>query len=88
MPYGLHRFVRFAKNIWHVDPTGKSDEQVAAEGIECLSRFIDELGIPRHLSEVGCTEEMLPRIAASVNRIGGYHVPTEEEVLAILKECF
>lgn len=88
MPYGLHRFVRFAKNVWHVDTAGKSDEQVAAEGIECLSRFIDELGIPRHLSEVGCTEDMLPLIAESVNKIGGYHVPTTEEVLAILRECF
>ena len=80
--------MRFAKNVWHVDTAGKSDEQVAAEGIECLSRFIDELGIPRHLSEVGCTEEMLLPIAESVNKIGGYHVPTTEEVLAILRECY
>ena len=71
-----------------MDPAGKSDLQIATEGIDCLSRFIDELGIPRHLSEVGCTEEMLPLIAASVNKIGGYHVPTTDEVLAILKECY
>ncbi len=87
-PYGLHRFVRYAKNVWHVDPSGKTDEQIAAEGIDCLDRFIDELGIPRHLQEVGATEEMLPLIASSTIKIGGYHVPTTDEVLQILKACF
>ncbi|MBQ4376666.1 MAG: iron-containing alcohol dehydrogenase [Bacteroidales bacterium] len=86
--YGLHRFVRYAKNIWHVNPSGKSDEQVALEGIECLSRFIAEMGIPQTLREVGTTEEMLPLIAKSCNKIGGYHVPTTDEVLQMLKECF
>ena len=86
--YGLPRFVRYAKNIWHVDASGKSDEQVALEGIECLSRFIAEMGIPQTLREVGTTEEMLPLIAKSCNKIGGYHVPTTDEVLQMLKECF
>lgn len=87
-PYGLHRFVRFAKHIWHVNPEGKSDEQVALEGIEALSGFIRELGIPQRLREVGATEEMLPLIAESANKIGGYHVPDTAEVLEILRECF
>lgn len=86
--YGLPRFVRYAKNIWHVDPTGKSDEQIAEEGIECLNRFIAEMDIPQTLREVGATEEMLPLIAKSCNKIGGYHVPTTDEVLQMMKECF
>lgn len=87
-PYGLHRFVRYAKNIWHVDPTGKTDQQVAEEGITRLSDFIAELGIPQTLREVGATEDMLPLIAKSANKTGGYHVPDSDEVLAILKQCF
>ncbi|KWW31699.1 MAG: Fe-dependent oxidoreductase, alcohol dehydrogenase [bacterium P3] len=86
--YGLHRFVRYARNIWDVNPDGKSDEQVALEGIDRLSGFIAELGIPQTLREVGATEEMLPLIAASANKTGGYHVPDTEEVLAILRDCF
>lgn len=86
--YGLPRFVRYAKNVWHVDPAGKSDEQVAQEGIECLNHFIAELGIPQSLREVGATEEMLPLIAQSCNKMGGYHVPSTDEVLQILRECF
>ena len=86
--YGLHRFVRYAKNIWKVDPIGKSDEQVALEGIQRLSDFIAELGIPQHLQEVGATKEMLPLIAETTNKCGGYHVPDTAEVLQILEECF
>lgn len=86
--YGLHRFVRYAQNIWHVSPEGKTDEQIALEGIQCLSDFIAELGIPQTLREVGATEEMLPLIAESTVKCGGYHVPTTAEVLEILKNCF
>lgn len=87
-PFGLHRFVRYAQNVWHVDPTGKTDEQIALEGIQCLSDFIAELGIPQTLREVGATEDMLPLIAESTVKCGGYHVPTNEEIVDILKACF
>lgn len=86
--YGLHRFVRFAKNVWHVNPDGKTDEQIALEGLDCLDNYITELGIPKRLRDVGATEEMLPLIAASTTKCGGYYVPTTEDVLNILKACF
>ena len=84
--YGLHRFVRFAKNIWHVDPTGKTDDEVALEGIKCLSDFIAEMGIPQRLRDVGATEEMLPKIAESTFKCGSYHICNTAEVLNILRE--
>lgn len=86
--YAEPHFVRYALNVWHVDPDGKTPAEIAQEGISCLSCFIDELGIPRRLSEVGCTREMLPLIARSCNKIGGYHVVTTEEVMQILEEVF
>ena len=86
--YGMHRFVRYAQNIWHIAPEGKTDEQIALEGIQALSDFIAEMGIPQTLREVGATEEMLPLIAESTVKCGGYHVPTTEEVLEILKACY
>ena len=30
MPYGTARFKRFATEVWHIDPSGKSDEEVAS----------------------------------------------------------
>ena len=86
--YGLPKFVRYAKNIWHVNPEDKTDDQIALEGIQRLSDFIDELGIPRHLRDLGVNESQLPEIAASVRKIGGYHVPTTEEVLHIFQQCY
>ena len=86
--YGLHRFVRFAKTIWHVDPTGKTDEEIALEGIECLSNFIAEMGIPQHLRDVSATEEMLPKIAKSTIKCGSYYICDTPGVLQILKEAF
>ena len=86
--YGLPKFVRYARNIWHVDDPTLSDEQTALEGIRRLEAFIAEIGIPKTLREVGATEEMLPLIAESTIKGGGYHKVTTEEVLQVLKECF
>ena len=86
--FGLPKFVRFAQNIWGVCADGKTDEQVALEGIDCLEAFAKELGIPSTLRELGCTEDMLEKIANSANEGGGYKKITHEEIYRILKECF
>lgn len=95
MPYyryiyksGLHQFVRFAKNVWSINGEGKSDEEIALEGIAALENFSKELGIPSTLRELGATEDMLGKIAYSVEEGGGYKKMTHEDILAVLKECF
>ncbi len=86
--HGLHRYVRFAENVWKVDPTGKTDEQIALEGISRFESFIRELGIPATLREVGATPEMLPLIANSTILGGGYYKVTPTDILQILNDCF
>lgn len=95
MPYyryiyrdGLHKFVRFAKNVWNVNAEGKTDDEVALDGIAALANFSKELGIPTTLRELGATEEMLEKIAYSVEEGGGYKEMKHEDILAVLKECF
>ena len=34
LPYGVHQFRKFAVNVWGIDPTGKSDEEVAWAGLD------------------------------------------------------
>ncbi|MCD8350181.1 MAG: iron-containing alcohol dehydrogenase [Planctomycetaceae bacterium] len=86
--YGLDKFVRFARKVWGVD-TSKLDTNAAAKaGIEKLSEFIKELGLPTTLRELGATEEMLPLIANSTVLTGGYKKLTAEEVLSILKTAY
>ena len=86
--YGLHQFVRFAKNVWDVNGEGKSDDEIALEGIAALENFSKEIGIPSTLRELGVTEDMLEKIAYSVEEGGGYKKMTHEDILAVLKACF
>lgn len=86
--FGLHKFVRFAKNVWSVNPDGKSDDEIALEGIECLNSFVAELGIPQHLSQIGTTREMLSKIASSSSTGGFYKPLNNSEILQILNECY
>ena len=55
---------------------------------ERLVPIAKELGIPSTLRELGCTEDMLEKIANSANEGGGYKKITHEEIYRILKECF
>lgn len=86
--YGLDKFVRFAKKVWGVDTDSMTKEDAALAGIEKLSDFIKEMGIPQTLREVGATEEMLPLIANSTVLGGGYKQLEVAEILEILKECY
>ena len=86
MPYGLSKFCRFAVNVWEVDPAGKSDEQIAIEGLSCMEVWMKELGLTMNLHELGVSEEMLKGIASGTLIMeGGYKVLNHDEVLEILK---
>ncbi|MDE7299766.1 MAG: iron-containing alcohol dehydrogenase [Lachnospiraceae bacterium] len=85
-PYGLTRFRRFAVNVWEVDPNGKTDEQIAAEGLACMEGWMKELGLVMNLHDLGVTEDMLEGIAdGTLIMEGGYKILTRDEVLDILK---
>lgn len=87
-PYGLKKFVRFAKKVWGVNVDKVSEEEAALMGIEKLKDFIIELGIPTTLREIGATKEMLPEIAASISPGGGYKTVSKEDILEILNQCY
>lgn len=86
--YGLDKFVRYAENVWGVSAAGKTKENVALEGIDKLAEFIKEMGIPATLRELGATEEMLPLIAKTTVKGGGYKQMDENDILTVLKECY
>lgn len=87
--YGLDKFVRFAKKVWKIHGKDMSKDEIALAGIEKLSEFIKELGIPTTLREIGATEEMLPLIANSTEIMdSGYKKLTADEILEILKEAY
>ena len=87
MPYGLVKFKRFAVNVWDVDPAGKSDEQIAEEGLQAMENWMKELGLVMNISELGATEDMIDGIAdGTLIMPGGYKVLGRDEITEILKE--
>lgn len=87
LPYGLPKFRRFAVNVWNVQTEGKTDEEIAREGLSAMESWMNELGLVMNLTDLGATEEMIPDIVkATIILNGGYKTLTTEEVEEILKE--
>ena len=87
LPYGLKKFVRFAVNVWGVDPAGKTEETIASEGLKALESWMRKIGVAMNLSELGVTEDMIEAIAdATIILDGGYKVFTRDDVVAVLKK--
>lgn len=86
MPYGLKKFSRFAVNVWNVDAEGKTDEQVANEGLFAMENWMKEIGVVMNLTELGVTENDIEKLAGlTVHMEGGYKPLTREEVVRVFK---
>lgn len=48
---------RFAINVFGVDPTGKTDAEVGAEGIRSLRALFTKWGLPHCLTDLGITKD-------------------------------
>lgn len=87
MPYGLKRFVRFAQNVWGVNPDGKSETEIAEEGLKAFEAWMREIGVAMNITELGASEAMLDQLAdATLILKGGYKILTRDEILAIFRE--
>ncbi len=87
LPYGLAKFVRYAVNVWGVDPAGKTDEETALEGLSRMREWMKSIGLVTDLRTLGVTEDMIEGIAKSTLVMeGGYKVLTHEEIVSILRE--
>ena len=87
LPYGLPKFKRFAIEVWKVNPEGKTDEEIAEEGLKAMEDWMKELGLAMKISELGATKDMIDGIADATFLLeGGYKVLSRKEVVEVLKE--
>ena len=87
MDAGLAKFVRFAKNVWDIDPKGKTDKETALAGLDAMEQWMRELGLAMSLSELGATEDMIDDIVNGTFIMeGGYKVLTKDEIREIIKQ--
>lgn len=88
MDAGLTKFVRFAKNVWNVSTEGKSDKEVALEGLSAMENWMRELNLAMNIREVGATAENLEDIVnATIILEGGYKVFTKDDVREVLNNA-
>lgn len=84
----LPRFVRFAKNIWHIDPTNKTDEEIALAGLTALRNYFHTIGAPTTLKEVNIPVDNLLAVAEKARRFPtSYSNMNTESILKVLQSC-
>ncbi len=87
MPYGLAKFKRFAVNVWSVETAGKTDEQIAEEGLLKMEEWMKSIGAVLSIKELGADESMLEKLAdATMIFNGGYKVLDHSEIVEIFKQ--
>lgn len=87
---GAEKFAWFANAVLDVDKNGKTDLELALEGIDVLEKLISDAGLPSSLSETGynLTTEVAENVAANFNgSMGSFHPLTKEEVVDLLMSC-
>ncbi|WP_066646420.1 iron-containing alcohol dehydrogenase [Christensenella timonensis] len=87
LPDGLQKFKRYAVNVWDVSPDGKTDREIAGEGLDRMEAYMEEIGLVMSVKELGVTEGMLDGIANSTFMMdGGYRALSAADVRMILEE--
>lgn len=87
LPYGLDKFKRFAINVWDVNAEGKTDQQIAEEGLAAMESWMRELGVVMNISDLGASEDMLEELAdLTIHLPGGYKDLDRSEIIEIFKE--
>ena len=89
LPYGTAKFARYAVNVWGVDPEGKSETQVANEGLAAMEAWMKKLGLVMNITELGATAGMLDGMVKSTLVMeGGYKVMDEKDIRTVLKASY
>ena len=81
------KFKRLAVNVWNVSIDGKTDEQVAIEGLETMEQWMRELGLAMNITDCGAKLEQIEGMADACPICqGGYYILSRDEVIDVLKK--
>ena len=89
MPEANRQFARMATEVWGIDPSGKTEAELAADFVDALADFIREIGLPTTFAEMDIPADTdYKAIAESTVLTGGCAKKfTKEELLEVLLEC-
>lgn len=84
----VDRFKRLAINVFEVNPEGKSDKQIAEEGIEALRKFWTSIGAPSRLADYDIDDSQIDVMADKAmlfGPFGNFKKLQREDVVSIYK---
>ena len=84
------KFARFAVRVFEIDPTGKTELELAEAGVEALANFIQEIGLNTTFAAMGIhpTDEELRLVSETCGvSAGSARQLPREEIYEILKEA-
>ncbi|WP_246945790.1 iron-containing alcohol dehydrogenase [Bacillus pinisoli] len=84
----VSRNAQLAVRVFGVNPEGKTDREVALEGIDKLREFWNSIGAPSRLADYEIGDDQLDLVAdkaMSRGPFGGYQTLQKEDVLSILR---
>ncbi|QXJ49532.1 iron-containing alcohol dehydrogenase [Bacillus altitudinis] len=91
LDHNVERFKNLMLNMFDIDSEGKSDRDIALEGIDKLSAFWTSLGAPSRLADYDIGEDQLDKIADIAAKemeyggFGNFMKLGRDDILAILK---
>lgn len=85
LKFGIPQFKKFALNVWNVNPTNKSDEEIALEGIACMKNWMEEIGLVMDVTTLGVTKDNLEDcVNATIVFPAGFTSLTKDDVRTII----
>ncbi|MBC3536693.1 iron-containing alcohol dehydrogenase [Megasphaera hominis] len=86
---GEEQFARLAVNVWGVDPSGKSQAELAEAFVQSLAAFIKEATLPTTFAEMGISNDVDYKAIAQSTVLTPNCCKkfTTEELLDVLMEC-
>jgi alcohol dehydrogenase len=84
---GLRKLNQLAVRVWNVDPSHKTEEEIAEEGIQMLEQFWQSLGAPSRLSDYDIDDSNLDLMAEKAmvyGPFGNFKKLMKEDVVEIL----
>ena len=86
-PDAVQKFKRLAISVWNVSAEGKTDEQIAMEGLETMEQWMRELGLAMNITDCGAKPEQIEGMADACPICqGGYYILNRDEVVQVLKD--
>ena len=88
----IPRFVRYFTNVWGVENDTFDPERTILAGIQKVENFMNEIGIPKYLEDLGYQEKDLDLIVERIPRdigdlCGNFSKLNDEDIKAVIRLC-